>query len=67
MENHICRVCQLEINNNEMNKYDKNMCKKCKNEYIKNRLIKLSQNANTYEEENYNKCNISKNIKDFRV
>ena len=62
-----CRVCKTEINEDEINNYDKTMCKKCKNEYNKNRLIKLSQNINHDEEKKCTKCNILKDIKDFRI
>lgn len=56
-----CSVCKTKINEDE----NKPMCKKCKNEYIKNRLIKLSQNINHDEEKKCTKCNILKDIKDF--
>jgi hypothetical protein len=65
-----CRICKLKINEDQMNKYDKTMCKKCKIEYninINNKLIKLSQNINQDEEKKCNKCDILKTTKDFRI
>jgi len=62
-----CRFCKTEINEDEINNYDKTMCKKCKNEYNKNRLIKLSQNINHDDEKKCTKCNILKDINDFRI
>jgi hypothetical protein len=64
-----CRVCQLEKPEDEMVKFDKNICKECVNEYSRKRRQELIQKRieNPDEQKECSKCGILKNINEYDI